>query len=177
MGDRRLMRIATRPARRGFTLFEILVTIAVIGIVAAVILPGIGDDRALRLSALSTVLISDIEYAQAATIANPETPIVVQFSPANNMYWLATAAVPNFPISRSDTGDYYFVVLGTGRASSAPGATLTVADMPNARLTFQAQGGLDDFTVNPVVRLNLDGRWRDIAITPTTGQISETSGP
>jgi len=177
MGGRVIVRTRNnRRVVRAFTLLEMLVTVAIIAIVAVMVIPGAADDSRLRLAAASAVIISDIEYAQAATLANPEQPLAVVFQPGRNLYFLADAAAPGVPVTRPDTGDPYVVTIGIDRAAAAEGVSFTVTDMPSNMLVFQAQGGLDDFTISPVVRLAVGATWLDVSISPTTGQISESAG-
>ena len=161
---------------RAFTLFEMLVTVAIIATVAVMVIPGAGNDSRLRLAAASSVLISDIEYAQAATLARPEQPLAIVFRPAQNLYYVADAAAPGIPITRPDNGEFYVVTIGVDRAAAAVGVTFAVTDVPSDTLVFQAQGGLADFTIDPVVRFTLGDVWLDVAVSPTTGQVTEAAG-
>src|SRR5687768_8139513 len=102
-----------------FTLVEMLVTVAVLALVAASVAPMFSDDRNLRVVAAARILSSDIEFAQVLTISKPEEPVVVRFDPANNTYWLAYAYDTETPMPRPDGGEPYLVELGTGRARSA----------------------------------------------------------
>src|SRR5262245_48745623 len=88
--------------RRGFTLIDLMVTIAVLAVAAAVIIPGVSNNDRLRLMAAANVMTSDIELAQVMTISFPNDPIVVRFDPDNATYWLARPADPDTPISRED---------------------------------------------------------------------------
>lgn len=161
---------------RAFTLFEVLMTITIIAIVAMIVAPSFSDDTILRLRAASSLLRSDIEMAQVMTIAYPDDPVIVRFNPDNDQYWLAPASAPDTPLTRPDTGDPYLVVFGSGRASSATGVTFSLIDVDSNTLTFNPQGGLEDFTASPTITLVLGKRTIDLDIAPSTGTISETEG-
>jgi prepilin-type N-terminal cleavage/methylation domain-containing protein len=165
------------PTRRAFTLLEVLVTITIIAVIAVMVAPSFSDDTRLRLMAASAIVGSDIEFAQIMTISEPDDPIVVRFDTDQDRYWLAYASDPETPMTRPDTGDTYLVAMGNGRAAAAAGVTISTTDIPDDILAFNAQGGVEDFTTHPTVRLALNGRWIDVSIAPSTGTITETDGP
>ncbi len=162
-------------ARRGFTLIELMVTITVIVVVAALVVPRLQDDTRLRLIGASRLLASDIELAQLMTIANPVEPTVVRFGAGTGEYWLASAATPDDPIDRSGVPGGYRVIFGQGAAVHADGVTLAPADIVNDTLAFNAQGGIADLTSEPTVTLMRGSRWIKLHIAPTTGVITESS--
>jgi prepilin-type N-terminal cleavage/methylation domain-containing protein len=165
-------------ARRGFTLIEFMMVIVIIAMTAAVVVPQMSDDEGLRLDATAEVIQSDIELAQVMNIADPDRPIVVRFQARRNKYWLAEEAVPDTPILREDNGQPYLVTLGSGRALSAIGVDLSVADMTADTLYFNSQGGLNDFSKTPGITLALNGKAITLTVNPTTGTISRSGvGP
>lgn len=58
--------------RRGFTLIEILITIVLLGIASALVIPAMGEMHILRVQAAVRTVISDITYAQSDAIAFQE---------------------------------------------------------------------------------------------------------
>lgn len=165
------------PHRRlGFTLFELLVTLSIIAIVAAMVAPAFSDDDRLRLMAGASVMTSDLELAQVMTIADPSRPVVVRLDPDHDQYWLAHSDTPDTPIARADTGLPYLVVLGEDRAGGATGVTFTVTGLTQTTMTFNSQGGLKDFTSAPQIILSLGGKTITVTVAATTGTISQTSG-
>jgi prepilin-type N-terminal cleavage/methylation domain-containing protein len=109
-----------RPARRsrsrrGFTLAEILVTITVIGIAAAVILPQIGNRDDLRAISAAREIVADLTYAQSRAVAT-QKPTYVRFDTVNNRYDLLEQINPSdvfmtHPLEHAN----YRVELGAGR--------------------------------------------------------------
>jgi prepilin-type N-terminal cleavage/methylation domain-containing protein len=169
-----MKRLRTR-SRRGFTLIDLMVTITVIVVVAALVVPRFQDDTRLRLIGASRMLASDIELAQLMTIANPEDPTVVRFQSGAGEYWLASAATPDVPIDRAGVPGGYRVVFGQGTAAQADGVTLAPAGIVDDTLVFNAQGGIADLTSEPTVTLQRGSRWIKLHVAPTTGVITETS--
>jgi len=161
---------------RAFTLLEMLVTITVVAVVAAVVAPMFSDDNRLHLMAGSSVLASDIELAQVMTISFPDQAVVVKFDPSKQTYWLAYASDPDTPITRTDTNEPYLVMLGKGRALSAQGVQMQLVQVANDTLEFNAQGGLVDFTATPSIQLTRGGSKITLAVATATGTVSETGG-
>ena len=60
--------------RRGITLVELMVTVTVLAIVAAVILPLVDDGSGGRIAAATILLRDDLEQARYRTVANPGEP-------------------------------------------------------------------------------------------------------
>ena len=164
-------RSSATPA--AFTLMELMVSIAILAMVAATVAPLLGDDRGLRVIAAARILSSDIELAQVLTIAKPEEPVVVRFDPAKATYWLAYAFDTETPILRSDSGDPYLVELGVGRARSALDVALTLDGLTNDMLEFESSGALTDFTATPMIELSSGPHSVTISISPMTGSILE----
>lgn len=163
--------------RAGFTLIEMLVSLAVIAGLSVLIIPSFQDDSQLRVMAAAAVLASDIEFAQVQSISQPDDPVIVQFDVDNNRYWLAYADDPGSPLLRPDTGAPYLVEFGVGRGRAAQDVAIALLDMENDRLTFDANGALDDFTAQPQIILARDGRFLTLSIAATTGTITESDGP
>ena len=165
-----------RSHHLGFTLFDLMVTITIIVVMAAVVLPNLKEDAMLRLIAASRLLSSDIEMAQIMTISNPDSPIVVRFQPTIGKYWLAEAADPDTPIKRPGATGNYIVEFGKSNARSASGVWMGLTDIDTDTLIFNPQGGLNDLTVVPVIELYHGSRWIELTLSTTTGTITETTG-
>ena len=172
------LRGVTRAGECGFTLLDMLVTMAVMLIVAAIVLPGsaVGSDAQSRLLAAASIVASDLEFAQVQNITNPEEPVVVRFDVTQNRYWVAFADATETPMSRPDNGEPYEVRLGIGRAAAAAGAVLSVDGITSNTLKFNAQGGIDSLTNSPVITLDLEARWYTLTINPITGSILDDRG-
>jgi prepilin-type N-terminal cleavage/methylation domain-containing protein len=168
--------LRVRSCRSAFTLLEMLVVVGLMAIVAVTVLPGLSDDTRLRLMAASAVLRSDIELTQIMNISQPADPVVIQFDPDTNSYWIAPAKDRSTPILREQSGEPYVVTFGSGRASAAPGVTMALVNVIASALEFNSQGGLAAFTNTPTIELQLGPQAIRLDVHPTTGRISETFG-
>lgn len=169
-------RCGVRSQARGFTLMEMIMTTTIVVVAAFLIVPRFGDERRARLIAASRMLESDLEYAQVLSITNPATPVIVRFDNDTNRYWLAFADNPETPIGRPEDGSPYLVTLGQGRTGSAQGVSLELATSGLTGIQFNSYGGVENSSIAPQISLSLNNAWTGLAISPTTGRISMTSG-
>jgi prepilin-type N-terminal cleavage/methylation domain-containing protein len=97
-----------RLRRTGLSLIEVLITVAVIGIMAGVVLPQMQAGVPDRLTATAEIIVADLEYGRSLAVANGST-YRITFEPANNRYSLAhsgaspaLAVLPYSPFRASD---------------------------------------------------------------------------
>src|SRR5437762_3165015 len=76
-----------RALGRGLTLIELLLTLAVLGILAAILIPQLSGDLPERLSAAAQVVSADLDYARSLAVAN-NTSYTITFDPGSNRYYL-----------------------------------------------------------------------------------------
>lgn len=112
-------------ARRAFTLFEMLLTTVLIIIAAAMVVPLFGSSDSAYVSAGASVMIADLDFAQATAINDPSDDITVHFEPANARWWITTAGDPGTTLTQSN-GDPYDTTMGAGRAEMAVDVTITL---------------------------------------------------
>src|SRR5262245_34114333 len=74
-------------SRRALTLIELLLTLAVLGILAAVLIPQLSGDLPERLSAAAQVVSADLDYARSLAVSN-NTKYQITFNKAANEYTL-----------------------------------------------------------------------------------------
>lgn len=161
-------------AHRAFTLIELMVVVTIAAVLATMVLPMMRNDDRLSLVATSSLVTSDIEFAQSLSISNPSRPAAIKFTPMTSSYHIAYADDLDTPMTRSDTGAAYAVTFGQGRATSAKGVTMRVDHTTNNTIIFESHGGLTDFSETPIVTLRSGDKWIKLTIEPTTGSISET---
>jgi len=127
--------------RRGFTFVELMISAALLALAATIALPALRPDDPLKVIGAATMLASDIEFAQSATLASPADPTVVRFSATEPRYWLALASAPEIPIVRAN-GEAYEVHFGVGDAQFLQGMSVGLLDAPGGTITFDAFGRL-----------------------------------
>src|SRR3954469_13332677 len=76
-----------QASQLGLTLVELLLTIAVLGILAAILIPQLTGDLPERLTAGAQAVAADLDYARSLAVAN-NSPYSITFDPANNLYYL-----------------------------------------------------------------------------------------
>jgi prepilin-type N-terminal cleavage/methylation domain-containing protein len=79
-------RPAGRPAR-GLSLIELLLAVAILSILAAALLPQLGQQVPDQLLAAAEVVAADLEYSRSLAVANAST-YRIAFSPSENRYEL-----------------------------------------------------------------------------------------
>src|SRR5687768_9519392 len=73
--------------RAALTLIELLLTIAVLGIIAAAIIPSLSADIPARLTSAAQVVSSDLEYARSLAVSN-NSKYQITFNTGDNYYYL-----------------------------------------------------------------------------------------
>ena len=151
--------------RPGFTLLEVLVAAAVVGIVAALAADMFAGARLERLEAAIRILENDMAYARSRAIASPADPVVLRVHADGRGYHLARAAVPDSAID-GPNGPVR-VRFGEHRAASAAGAL--ISSTGGRDVVFGPFGGVMDPV--PSLRVSLDGgtEYSTLALDSFTG--------
>ncbi len=122
--------------RRGFSVVDVLVTVAIVAIVVAVALPSMAPDDLARLRGGARMLVSDLEYAQSLSLAMPADPAVIRFAPDGKSYWVARQSDPDAPVERSNGEPYTVVFGGEGQAALLPDVTATFEGVIDETVAF-----------------------------------------
>lgn len=116
-------------SRRAFTLIEMIVVIALLGLAAALVIPQMGSVHSLRVQAALRTIVSDITLAQADAIAFQQRRAIV-FDTANNTYRIV--AVPGSTIDEANT------LYNPGGPGGRYVVDLNTTDFAGARITSTA---------------------------------------
>jgi len=178
-----------RPIRRagGLTLIELLMTIAILGILAAILIPQFTSDLPDRLNAGAQVVSADFDYARSLAVSN-NSSYLVTFDTANNLYFLRHSGangqfntLPPSPFRQTDDPVDKQTTKLSALPFPEPGIRLAaVVQMQGSAqattsLEFTPLGGTT--STNPtVVWLSCGGgatqRFISIAVDPVTGLVS-----
>lgn len=131
-----------RAMRRGFTLLNVMMTVAVLAIVLAVSLPAFSSANPGKLVGAAYVLMSDLEYAQSRSMVEPDDLTVVRFDAPSTTYWLAAASDTETPILRPGSNDPYLVQFGVGAAEMLGGVSIALTGETPVALEFDEFGRL-----------------------------------
>jgi len=90
-------------ARRGYTLIEILVVVAVLGIAGALVIPSMGQTDVLRVQSAVRTIVADISFAQSDAIAYQQRraivfDTVVDGDASDNGYTLCSVTGPSIDV-------------------------------------------------------------------------------
>jgi len=165
---------AVRGLRRAFTFTELMVTVAVLGIVLAVVAPALTPEGPARLTGAATLVASDVEYAQSLSVANPDDLAVVRFEPAapeGPTYWIALLSTPETPVTRPDSTEPYHVVFGEGDAAQLEGVAYTTTGVAGGMIVFDEFGRLGSADPVSITLSNASGDMT-VAVSPDTGFVS-----
>ena len=109
--------------RRGVMLIDLLVAMAIIGVVLLGVLPMMRSEGPLQLVAGSSMVAADVELAQSRTLANPADPTVFVLNDDGSGYWLALLSDPLVPIV-GPNGDAWDRTFGAGELADLEGCAL-----------------------------------------------------
>lgn len=143
-----------RIGPRGFTLYEVCITMAIVAVLAAVVVPSMAPSSTLRLEAVARILASDVTYARSLAVQY-NTNWSLQFDLNNNRYdlvYTGGGTQPFFPVNTRGYGDgptsLYRVTIGQLGESTVgnngvklAGAALKTSTTNVTDITFGPLGG------------------------------------
>ena len=138
--------IANR-SRRAFTLLELLVTIALMGIAGVMVIPAMGDSNVLRAQAAVRQIVSDIAFAQSDAVAYQQSRALV-FDVPNSTYTIVTVPgstidlVNNTLYDPSRPGGKYVTNFATDTRFGDSRLVAASFDGGSTSLVFDGMGGV-----------------------------------
>jgi prepilin-type N-terminal cleavage/methylation domain-containing protein len=170
---RNLSAFDRRRKARAFTLFELSLCLLIIGIIAAALVPIIGNNiRSSRLRTAANVLAADIDYCSSICISKPKSPAAVSFNTSQNKYTLIdvnTGATLKHPADSADFVNDF----ATGRNSQYADVVLksAVAGTDVAALTFDSYGK-PVLSADLVITLTYNMQTLTVTVKAGTGDVS-----
>ncbi len=161
---------------RAFTLVELLIVVALMGIAASLAIPMLAGTDATRLQAAGRLLVADLGFAQLESITHADDPCVVTFDQANASYTLARTSAPSTPITDPGTNQPYVTQFGSGRAAELTGVSIQGYSLGgDNQLAFGIYGQTDQ-TTPAVITLQAGNLTVSVQIDPTSGEPSLQTG-
>ncbi|HEX5102717.1 MAG TPA: prepilin-type N-terminal cleavage/methylation domain-containing protein [Pirellulaceae bacterium] len=171
-------------ATRGFTLIEVLVTLLLLAILAAALIPQLSSDLPERLQAGAEIVAADLEYARSLAVANNST-YRITFDTGENLYYLQHTgsnnllnALPPSPFRQNDdppdrqTTDLDLLPIPPPTIRLIAVAQGAAGPLANPQIDYQPLGGTQG-QEETVIWLGCGGgtsaRFVSIHIHPVTG--------
>lgn len=136
---------------RGFTLIEMLLTVVIMLIAASMVVPMFGTSDSAYVSAGASLMVADLDFAQATAINDPSDDVAIHFDTAAGRWWLTPAGDPGTTLQMS-SGDPYDTTMGLGRADLAIDVTIALSGIVSDEFTYDAFGRLGQ-TENAIITL------------------------
>lgn len=178
--------------RRAYTLIELLIVVALLGIAASLVMPRLIGRESLMLQAAVRQLVADISFAQADALAHQEYRRLVVFDDGTG-YALIRVTEGNFddafdpsdtsqyvtdPLAPSSEGGLYIVDFTEDRRFDGVTITDVSIDGNNEYVTFDALGGTVMSGLSPgiggIIDLSINESTYRVNIEPFTGKLVVT---
>jgi prepilin-type N-terminal cleavage/methylation domain-containing protein len=162
---------------RGVTMLEMMIVVAVLGIIGALVVPMFSATDATRLTSAANVLAADIDAARAESIAHAEDTRVIVFDADTVTWHIAATSDPSTPINNPDTGLPYSRSFGTSALQQLEGVTVrsyaldTASETNDNKLGFGIYGQTDQTTDATITLASGDLRLT-ITINASTGEVT-----
>lgn len=158
-------------------MLEMLIVVAVIGVIGAMALPMFTGTDTTKLSAAANVLAADLDAARAESIAHGEDLRFVVFN-ANNLTWhIAPNSDTSTPINHPDTGLPYTRTIGQGGLKQLDGVTVSTYSLDTAsetgddKLGFGLYGQTDQ-TTDASITLAAGSNTVTLTVNATSGEVT-----
>ena len=137
-----------------FSLAELIVVTAVIGIAAAVIIPELSSTNSFQAMSAARMITTDLEYARDTAITT-QTPVTVTFNVPGKSYTLSNASgtlvhpmtKTAYTVAFATQSGFGAVGLVSASFGGAAAVTFDVTGAPNQAGTVKVQAGSFPYTI------------------------------
>ncbi|MEM7227679.1 MAG: type II secretion system protein [Planctomycetota bacterium] len=180
----------TTRGRRGYTLIELIIVIALLGLASSILIPYLNDRGNLHLQAAVRQVVSDLSYAQSDALANQEFRRVHFYADGSGYCIIRVtaatfsdpfdAATADFVIDPINNGEYVrdFATDNRWKEVSVKSSSF---DSAKPHVTYDSLGGTVATATTPgtggTVVLTADGQDFEISVAPFTGKITVAKVP
>lgn len=162
----------TRRRTAGFSLVEMMITVTVLGIAGALVMPMLRPNDAAKLRGAAAILAADLDACRAESVAHGEDTRLVVFNTSTAGYHLAAASDPDTALAHPMGGGDYTVRFGTADTSELAGVTIqSVTVGGDDQLGFGIYGQLDQATDATIV-LASNGATVTLTLDAATGEVT-----
>lgn len=165
---------APLPTRRsaGFSLVEMMITVTILGIAGAMVMPMLRPNHDAKLRSAASLLAADLDACRAEAVAHGEDPRLIVFDTTAHAYHLAASSDPDTPINHPTSGGEYIVRFGTTDTTQLSGVTIqSVSVGGDDQLGFGIYGQLDQPT-DATITLASGGSTITLTLDAPTGEVT-----
>lgn len=165
---------APLPTRRsaGFSLVEMMITVTILGIAGAMVMPMLRPNHDAKLRSAASLLAADLDACRAEAVAHGEDPRLIVFDTTAHAYHLAASSDPDTPINHPTSGGEYIVRFGTTDTTQLSGVTIqSVSVGGDDQLGFGIYGQLDQPT-DATITLASGGATITLTLDAPTGEVT-----
>lgn len=162
----------------GFTAVELLLTVLVLGVAAALVVPRLGNADTSRLRAAALQVAADIELIQSEAMSHADEARVIDFYVGDGTgYELAnvrneSTKADNELLWNKVTSTPYRVRFGQAGHEHLTGVWLAKSNLGDfGHLQFGAYGQVEAFTVDPTLVFASGGATLTLTVNRTTGMV------
>lgn len=151
---------------------EATIVIALVGILAAMVLPMFAANDAQKLEAAARVLAADLDHARVESIAHPDDLRLVSFDTTAGTWSVVAASDTATPLTEPFTKQPYTRTPGSGPLVELTGVTVSAVSVGGDDLLgFDAFGGADQAS-DATITLSLGSASIVVTVDAATGQVS-----
>ena len=169
-------RISETPRLRAFTLIELLIILAVLGIIASMAAPLVIETAATKLQAAGRLLIADLQFAQTGSIAHPDALYALRFDTSTATYEVVQGTSLPFGCSGATVvtnpvdNRSYTTTFGSGRAAPLDAVTIDSVSLDSDNCLAFGTLGETDQTTAATITLRSGSGTLTVSVDPISGE-------